>query len=94
MRAYAAQSAKAALAAALENAEGVREAVAAKDVLEAVQKSSTAAWRAHAVSLTSKPAAAGNAKDTALLWPHSSTLLSEAWIGLRWCMLWHGITMA
>lgn len=44
------QSAKAALAAALENAEGVREAVAAKDVLEAAQKSSTAAWRAHSVS--------------------------------------------
>ena len=44
------QSAKAALAAALENAEGVREAVAAKEVLEAAQKSSTAAWRSHSVS--------------------------------------------
>ena len=46
----AVQSAKAALAAALENTEGVREAVAAKEVLEAAQKSSTAAWRAHSVS--------------------------------------------
>ncbi len=44
------QSAKAALAAALENAEGVREAVAAKEVLDAVQKSSTTAWRSHSVS--------------------------------------------
>ena len=44
------QSAKAALAAAVENTEGVREAVAAKEVLEAAQKSSTAAWRAHSVS--------------------------------------------
>ncbi|CAK0782825.1 hypothetical protein CVIRNUC_006020 [Coccomyxa viridis] len=43
----AAASAKAALAAAVENTEGVREAVAAKEVLEAAQKSSTAAWRAH-----------------------------------------------
>ena len=48
----AAQSAKAALAAAVENTEGVREAVAAKEVLEAAQKSSTAAWRAHSVSHT------------------------------------------
>ena len=46
------QSAKAALAAAVENTEGVREAVAAKEVLEAAQKSSTAAWRAHSVSPT------------------------------------------
>ena len=46
------QSAKAALAAAVENTEGVREAVAAKEVLEAAQKSSTAAWRAHSVSHT------------------------------------------
>ena len=48
----AVQSAKAALAAAVENTEGVREAVAAKEVLEAAQKSSTAAWRAHSVSAT------------------------------------------
>ena len=46
------QSAKAALAAAVENTEGVREAVAAKEVLDAAQKSSTAAWRAHSVSQT------------------------------------------
>lgn len=47
--AIAAQSAKAACAAALENAEGVREALKAKDTLEATQKSSTAAYRAHSV---------------------------------------------
>ena len=49
------QSAKAALAAALENAEGVREAVAAKEVLDAVQKSSTTAWRSHSVSPSEAP---------------------------------------
>ncbi|KAK9904021.1 hypothetical protein WJX75_002693 [Coccomyxa subellipsoidea] len=43
----AAQSAKTACAAALENAEGVREALKGKNVLEAAQKSSTAAYRAH-----------------------------------------------
>ena len=43
------QSAKTACAAALENAEGVREALKAKNVLEAAQKSSTAAYRAHSV---------------------------------------------
>ena len=48
----AAQSAKAALAAAVENTEGVRAAVVGKEVLEAAQKSSTAAWRAHSVSRT------------------------------------------
>lgn len=43
------QSAKTACAAALENAEGVREALKGKNVLEAAQKSSTAAYRAHSV---------------------------------------------
>lgn len=46
------QSAKTACAAALENAEGVREALKTKDVLEAAQKSSTAAYRAHSVRMT------------------------------------------
>lgn len=45
------QSAKTACAAALENAEGVREALKTKDVLEAAQKSSTAAYRAHSVRM-------------------------------------------
>ncbi len=46
-----AQSAKAACAAAVENLEGAREAVGRKDTLEAAQKASTAAWRAHSVRL-------------------------------------------
>ncbi len=43
------QSAKTACAAALENAEGVRDALKGKNILEAAQKSSTAAYRAHSV---------------------------------------------
>lgn len=60
----AAQSAKAALAAAVENTEGVRAAVAGKEVLEAAQKSSTAAWRAHSVSPTLLPLTISAAPST------------------------------
>ena len=44
-----AQSAKTARNSAAENLEGVRAAVAAEDVLEAAQKASIAACRAHSV---------------------------------------------